>query len=103
MVKYAEDELFSITDFAKQLSSIVKNIKSNTIEKIGILKNNRLEAVIISTEEYARLKKIEFEQERIILDTALDDYRQNGSKNFSELDNEYWNDTEKRLISRHKR
>ncbi|MEA3492435.1 MAG: hypothetical protein U9R27_11100 [Campylobacterota bacterium] len=102
-MKYAEDELFSITDFAKQLSSIVKNIKSNTIEKIGILKNNRLEAVIISTEEYARLKKIEFEQERIILDTALDDYRQNGSKNFSELDNEYWNDTEKRLISRHKR
>jgi PHD/YefM family antitoxin component YafN of YafNO toxin-antitoxin module len=51
--------LFSVTDFSKQLSSLVKNIKNNTIEKIGILKNNRLEVVVISTEEYSRLKELE--------------------------------------------
>ncbi len=59
MVKYAEHELFSVTDFSKQLSSIVKNIKNHSIEKIGILKNNRLEVVVISTQEYARLKELE--------------------------------------------
>lgn len=61
MVKYAENELFSITDFTKQISSLVKDIKNNTIEKIGVLKNNRLEVVVLSTQEYSRLKKIEQE------------------------------------------
>ena len=40
MVKYSENELFAISDFTKQISSLVKKIKNNTIEKIGILKNN---------------------------------------------------------------
>jgi PHD/YefM family antitoxin component YafN of YafNO toxin-antitoxin module len=59
MVKYAQNELFSITDFAKKLGSVVKDIKSEAIEKIGILKNNKLEAVLISTNEYERLKYYE--------------------------------------------
>jgi hypothetical protein len=59
MVRYAENELFSITDFTKQISSLLKAIKNNSLEKIGILKNNRLEVVVLSTEEYRRLKEIE--------------------------------------------
>ena len=59
MVKYAQNELFSITDFTKQIGSAVSNIKEHTLEKIGILKNNRLEAVVISTDEYERLKELE--------------------------------------------
>jgi hypothetical protein len=59
MVKYAEHELFSITTFTKQISSLLSAIKNSSIEKIGILKNNRLEVVVLSTEEYSRLKKIE--------------------------------------------
>ncbi len=59
MVQYSQNELFSITEFAKRLGSVVKDIKSETIEKIGILKNNKLEAVLISTTEYERLKQYE--------------------------------------------
>ena len=59
MVKYSENELLSLTDFTKQISSVVKKIKNNTIEKIGILRNNHLEVVVLSTEEYSRLKQIE--------------------------------------------
>ena len=59
MVKYAQNELFSITDFTKQIGSVVNNIKTHSLEKIGILKNNRLEAVVISTDEYERLKALE--------------------------------------------
>ena len=61
MVKYAENELFSITTFTKQISSLLKAIKNNSLEKIGILKNNRLEVVVLSTQEYSRLKKLEQE------------------------------------------
>jgi PHD/YefM family antitoxin component YafN of YafNO toxin-antitoxin module len=59
MVRYAQNELFSVTDFAKQLGSVIKDIKEHTIEKIGVLKNNKLEAVVISTTEYERLKNYE--------------------------------------------
>ena len=59
MVRYAQNELFSITDFTKQIGSVVKSIKEHSLEKIGILKNNKLEAVVISTDEYERLKEIE--------------------------------------------
>ncbi|GEM_PF-1672279 len=59
MVNYTENELFSITDFTKKISSLLKDVKNNTLEKIGVLKNNRLEAVVLSTAEYTRLKQIE--------------------------------------------
>lgn len=61
MVNYTENELFSITDFTKQISTLLKDVKNNTLHKIGVLKNNRLEAVVLSTAEYARLKQIEEE------------------------------------------
>jgi len=59
MVHYAQNELLSITDFTKRIATIVKGVKDEAIEKIGILKNNRLEAVLISTNEYERLKQYE--------------------------------------------
>jgi len=37
----------------------MSQIKEKSVEKIGVLKNNRLEAVVISTEEYEHLKAIE--------------------------------------------
>jgi len=73
MVKYAQNELFSITDFTKQIGSIVNSIKEHTLEKVGILKNNRLEAVVISTDEYERLKAFE---EQVELAEHTKNYKQ---------------------------
>ena len=59
MVNYTKNELLSITDFTKSISKILGDIKERTIEKVGVLKNNKLEAVVISTDEYERLKELE--------------------------------------------
>lgn len=59
MVSYTQNELLSITDFTKSISKILGDIKERTVEKVGVLKNNKLEAVVISTDEYERLKQIE--------------------------------------------
>ena len=59
MVSYTRNELLSITDFTKSISKILGDIKEHTVEKVGVLKNNKLEAVVISTQEYERLKEIE--------------------------------------------
>lgn len=59
MVSYTQNELLSITDFTKSISKVLSNLKGEIVEKIGILKNNKLEAVVISKDEYERLKEIE--------------------------------------------
>ncbi len=33
---------------------------------------------------------------------AVEDYRKNGTKNFKAMDDSFWEDTEKRLLERHK-
>jgi len=81
MIRYAEHELFSITTFTKQISSLLKAIKNNSIEKIGILKNNRLEVVVLSTQEYARLKQIEQDA----LDTKWRYWRDEELDNFGKI------------------
>ena len=63
MIKYAQNELFSITDFTKQIGNAIGSIREHSLEKIGILKNNKLEAVVISTDEYERLKGLEEQYE----------------------------------------
>jgi len=59
MVAYQKDELISATELAKKFGQVMTQIKEKTVDKIGVLKNNKLEAVVISTEEYEHLKMIE--------------------------------------------
>lgn len=59
MVAYQKNELISATELAKKFGQIMTQIKEKSVDKIGVLKNNKLEAVVISTEEYEHLKMIE--------------------------------------------
>jgi len=55
MVAYQQNELVSATVISKQFGEYISKVKSGLLNKIGILKNNKLNAVIISVEEYERL------------------------------------------------
>jgi len=59
MVAYQKDELISATELAKKFGQVMTLIKEKSVDKMGVLKNNKLEAVVISTEEYEHLKMIE--------------------------------------------
>ena len=59
MVAYQKNELISATELAKKFGQVMTQIKEKNVDKIGVLKNNKLEAVVISTEEYEHLKMIE--------------------------------------------
>jgi len=43
----------------------------------------------------------DFAKERKELEGVFQDYTQNGSKNFTKLDNEYWHSVKNRLLQRH--
>ena len=59
MVAYRKNELISATELAKKFGQVMTQIKEKSVDKMGVLKNNKLEAVAISTEEYEHLKMIE--------------------------------------------
>ena len=57
MVAYRRDEIISVSDLARNLSSTLASLLDYSKEKLAISKNNKLEAVIIPIEEYERMKE----------------------------------------------
>ncbi len=56
MVAYTRDEIISATDLARNVSATLSSLVDHKKEKIAISKNNKIETVIISIDEYERLK-----------------------------------------------
>ena len=57
MVTYSTNELISSSEFAKKFGTYLTQIKDNTVDKLAILKNNKVEAIIISKDEYESMKE----------------------------------------------
>ncbi len=55
MVTYAINELIPSSEFAKKFGSYLSQIKESTIDKIAVLKNNKVEAVLVSKDDYERM------------------------------------------------
>ena len=77
-------QMIPITKLQKQLTQTVRNISASG-EAVYILKNNNMEAVLLSYQEYEHLKEIEeiFEHFEIknIVDSRMEKY--NPQKNVS--------------------
>lgn len=57
MVAYRTDELVSSSEFAKKFGSFLTQIKEHSVDKLAILKNNRVEAVLVSKDEYEKMSE----------------------------------------------
>ena len=57
MVSYTQNELASATEISKQFGEYIAKVKNGLVDKIGVLKNNKLNAVILSVEEYERMSE----------------------------------------------
>lgn len=57
MVTYGTNELIPSSEFAKKFGTYLAQIKDHSVEKLAILKNNRVEAVVISKDEYESMKE----------------------------------------------
>ncbi len=81
MVSYTTNELIPSSEFAKKFGAYLTQIKEHSVEKLAILKNNKVEAVVISKDEYERmkeaLKEIEAQQILHAVHEGLEDVHQN--------------------------
>jgi prevent-host-death family protein len=57
MVAYTQNELVSATTLSKQFGEYISKVKDGLVDKIGVLKNNKLNAVILSVEEYEKMSQ----------------------------------------------
>ncbi len=58
MITYSIEELISSSKLIKNFWWYISKIKTHEIEKIWVLKNNKLDAIIISVEEYEILTEL---------------------------------------------
>ena len=58
MIKYARNEIISSSNTAKNLGQILDDLKKGIKEKVIISKNNQLEAVILSIEDYEKITEL---------------------------------------------
>ena len=81
MVAYASNELIPSSDFAKKFGSYLAQIKSSAVEKIAILKNNNIEAVMLSKDEYEDMKTLSEIGKQYLLDEEInrrvEEYKEN--------------------------
>jgi prevent-host-death family protein len=73
MVAYTTNELVSSTDIGKKFGSYLKKVENHEIPKIGILKNNQLKAVLLSSDDYEKMQEVmEFLEDTVILEKIKD-------------------------------
>lgn len=58
MLSFTKDEVIPSTKIARNISAILNKLKKNQIEKIVIMRNNEMEAIILSYEDYEIMKEI---------------------------------------------
>ncbi len=80
MVRYATNELIPSSEIAKKFGTYLVQIKDNTVEKLAVLKNNKVEAVFISKDENESMKEAlrEIESKKIMesINSGLKDVKE---------------------------
>ena len=57
MVAYRTDEMVPSSDFAKKFGSFLTQIRERSVDKLAILKNNKVEAILISKDDYEAMSE----------------------------------------------
>ena len=89
MVTYSTNELISSSELAKKFGTYLSQIKDNTVDKLAVLKNNKVEAVIISKDEYESmieaLKELEAKKILKSIDAGLKDVKEGRTNSIDKL------------------
>ena len=64
MVTFARNEIVSSSQFVRSFATFLQRMTKSNDEKIAVVKNNQMRAVMIPIDEYERLKSLDEENER---------------------------------------
>lgn len=55
MITYTANELIASSELSKKFGSYLSQVREQTVDKLAVLRNNRIEAVLISKESYEHM------------------------------------------------
>jgi len=58
MLTFTKDEIVTSTKISRNLGSILNKLKKNQLEKIVIMRNNEMEAIILPYDDYEKMKDL---------------------------------------------
>ena len=58
MSRYGREEIMSSSEVVRNFGSVLTSVAKHQREKIAIVRNNRLEAVLLSVDVYERMEKM---------------------------------------------
>ncbi|MGA2297645.1 MAG: hypothetical protein ABSG15_08870 [FCB group bacterium] len=58
MITYIKEEILPSTLVSRNFGGILDKLRMRKIEKIAVMRNNRMEAVLLPVEDYENLKEI---------------------------------------------
>ena len=71
MVTFARNEIVSSSQFVRGFAGFLKRMAKSNDEKIAVVKNNQMQAVMIPIDEYERLKALaEIAEQKEIFETV---------------------------------
>jgi len=85
MIAYTRDEIISITELSRNLSTSLASVIDYSKEKLAISKNNKLEAVILPIDEYERLAEFYEEMENREISRIVEERKDAKTISFEEL------------------
>lgn len=88
MLTYKPNELMSSTDIAKNFGSVLTKLANHEVQKIGVLKNNKLDFVILRNDEIDNLvsqeiERLQFEENKKIVAEQVKKLKNNEAKFYS--------------------
>jgi len=55
MIQYTKEELISSTTISRNLSEILNNLSKKKIDKVAVMRNNKIEAIILPIDLYENI------------------------------------------------
>ncbi len=71
MTSYTKDEIIPSTTITRNFGDILNRLSQKKLEKVAVIRNNKIEAVILPVESYENLNKMKSLEEQKELDTII--------------------------------
>ena len=58
MIKYAKEEILATSQISRNFGKVLDDLKKGNLEKVAVLKNNKIEAVLLPLKEFEKLSNM---------------------------------------------
>lgn len=86
MLTFAKEELVPSTVVSRSLSSILNRLKDHSLNKVAVIRNNEMEAIILPIEEYEIMHAIMEKDEYRNIHSAIRERRATAIKDYLSID-----------------